>query len=206
MKDDDTDQLVDLARAGDDSAQHQLLEKHRDRLRRMVVVLLDQRVSARIDPSDVLQSAIASAAKKLPDYLEQRPIAFYPWLRKIVKEELIDIHRHHIYAQRRSVAREHRPYRRISDASAMDLADRLISREPSPSTGANQQEQLESITAGLENLSDGDREILQMRFVEQLKVREIGEVLDIPEAAARSRVRRAIDRLSAFITKEESQS
>ena len=201
----DTDQLLDLAREGDHSAQRKLLERHRVRLRRMVAALIDPRVSARIDPSDVLQDAIASAALKLPEYLKEQPVAFYPWLRRIVKEELIDVHRRHIRAQRRSVNREHIPYKAMDDASAMHLANHLVGHEPSPSAALNLQEQREAVQLGLQQLGEGDRELLLMRFVEQLKIREIADVLDIPVAAARSRVRRAIERLSDHVDKRPSQ-
>ena len=69
----DTDLLITLAQRGDTSARHQLLLRHRERLRRMVVSMLNPRLSARIDPSDVLQDAFAKAAQKLPDYLKDQP-------------------------------------------------------------------------------------------------------------------------------------
>ena len=55
------DQLIESAGRGDAAARQQLLHEHRDRLRRMVAVRLDRRLAARVDPSDVVQEALAEA-------------------------------------------------------------------------------------------------------------------------------------------------
>lgn len=96
MTDCDTDQLLDHARAGDTSAQAELLSRYRDRLRRMIAAFVDPQLAARLDPSDILQDALTTAAIKLPNYLEEQPIGFYPWLRQIVREQLIMAHRKHV--------------------------------------------------------------------------------------------------------------
>jgi RNA polymerase sigma-70 factor (ECF subfamily) len=49
----DTDHLLTRAAQGDVFARHSLLERFRPRLRRMVAVRLDRRLSARLDPSDL---------------------------------------------------------------------------------------------------------------------------------------------------------
>src|ERR1700757_2715447 len=84
----------------------ELLDRHRDRLRRMVAVRLDPRLAAGVDPSDVVQEALAKADAKLDRYLRERPLPFYPWLRQLAQERLIDLHRRHVQARRRSVTRE----------------------------------------------------------------------------------------------------
>jgi RNA polymerase sigma-70 factor, ECF subfamily len=50
---------------GDKRAAQWLMELHRGRLRRMIAVRLDDRISALLDPSDVVQEALADAARKL---------------------------------------------------------------------------------------------------------------------------------------------
>src|SRR5215831_17317260 len=93
-----TEQLLEQASRGDTAA--------RDRLRSMVRVRMDRRLAARIDPSDVVQEALADAAGKLTDYLRRRPLPFYPWLRRLAWERLLALHRRHVRAGCRSVARE----------------------------------------------------------------------------------------------------
>ena len=82
----DTDQLLDRAAQGDDRARQQLLARHRRQLRRMVATHLDRRLAARVDASDVVQEALADAARKLDGYLRERPLPFYPWLRRLAWE------------------------------------------------------------------------------------------------------------------------
>ena len=98
--------MLDRAGHGDARARQLLLERHRARLRRMVAVRLDRRVAARVDPSDLVQETLAEAAARLSDYLRRRPLPFYPWLRQIAWDRLVEAHRRHLRAGRRSVARE----------------------------------------------------------------------------------------------------
>jgi RNA polymerase sigma-70 factor (ECF subfamily) len=196
MFDVDTDSLIERAKAGDTSAQQSLLMRHHERLRRMISVFLDPRLSARVDPSDVLQDALTCAAARLPEYLRHQPVAFYPWLRQIVRNELIDIHRRHVLAQRRAVDREQTFGWGISDASAMRIADRLTSDESSPSQKLQAKERRDRVKAALSKLPSADRELLLMRCAEQLTVEEISEVLGISLTAVRSRLRRGLQKLS----------
>jgi RNA polymerase sigma-70 factor (ECF subfamily) len=85
----DTDELVQRSAGGDNEARVQLLARHRGRLRRMIGVRLDRRLSARIDPSDVVQEVLMEAHNKLDDYLRNQPLPFYPWLRQIAWQRFI---------------------------------------------------------------------------------------------------------------------
>ncbi len=131
--DPDTDELLREASGGDHAAMEQLLARHRDRLRRMVRLRIDARVAARVDPSDVVQEAISDAWRKLPGYLRHRPVPFYPWLRQLAWERLIDLHRRHIHAQIRTVKREEGRAMALPDESAAELANRLVTSGTSPS-------------------------------------------------------------------------
>jgi RNA polymerase sigma-70 factor (ECF subfamily) len=82
LPEEDTEDLLRRAAAGEGAAREQLLARHRDRLRHVVAMRLDRRLAARVDPSDVIQEAMADAAGKLPEYLRQRPLPFYPWPRQ----------------------------------------------------------------------------------------------------------------------------
>src|SRR5262245_20358821 len=113
----DTDELLRAAASGDDSARQQLLARYRSRLRQMVALRLDWRIIARIDPSDVVQETLAEAARNLDDYLRERPLPFYPWLRQFAWQRLLQLHRHHIQAQCRSVLYESSLEMAVTDRS-----------------------------------------------------------------------------------------
>src|SRR5438132_9901340 len=106
LEDPSVEQLLAQARRGDSYSRDRLLEQYRQRLRQMVAVRIDRRLAARIDPSDVVQEALTEASQKLSDYLQARPIPFYPWLRQLAWDRLVELYRRHIVAQKRSVTRE----------------------------------------------------------------------------------------------------
>jgi RNA polymerase sigma-70 factor (ECF subfamily) len=190
-----TEALLQRAASGDTTAREQLLSRHRDRLRRMVAVRLDRRLSARIDPSDVVQEALADAAVQLDDYVDRRPLPLYSWLRQFALRRLVDMHRHHLHAHRRSVARERHHDLPLPDRSAIALVDRLIGSGTSPSGRLIRIEHRIRLREALEGLPIRDREVLVMRYLEQLSSAEIASVLGIGEGAVKMRLLRAAERL-----------
>jgi RNA polymerase sigma-70 factor (ECF subfamily) len=197
----DTDHLLDRAGHGDEAARQELLSRHRDRLRRMVRVYLDRRLAARVDPSDVIQDALTEAAVKLPDYIRERPLPFYPWLRRIAWERLVKVHRRHLRAGMRDATRESRDLD-LPCQSAWDLAARLVASGTSPSRHAMQDEARVRVREALERLGERDREVLVMRYLEQLAIREIAAALGLTEGAVKLRHLRALERVRALLAGE----
>jgi RNA polymerase sigma-70 factor (ECF subfamily) len=194
----DTEDLLERSAAGDRDARGALLQRHRDRLRRMVAVRLDRRLAARVDPSDVVQEALAEAERRLDDYLRQRPVPFYPWLRKLAEERLIDEYRRHVGAGRRSVIREGEALG-LSDASTRGLAERLLDPGAGPSEALRRQEANERLRSALVALAEAEREVLVLRYLEGLPAREVGQVLGVSEAAAKTRALRALRSLKRLL-------
>jgi RNA polymerase sigma-70 factor (ECF subfamily) len=191
----ETEELLDRAGAGDGMARQQLLMRHRNRLRQMVALRIDRRMAARVDPSDVVQEALADAARSLSDYLRDRPLPYYPWLRQFAWERLLQLHRHHLLTQRRSVNREQLRIFDVADESEAVLADRLVNSGSGPSARLLAAELRDRVRSALASLEPHDREVLVLRYLEQLATREIAAVLGINEAAVKTRHRRALERL-----------
>ena len=198
----DTDELLRQATLGDNDARQRLLDRHRGRLRQMVAVRVDRRLSARVDPSDVVQEALAEASLHLDDYLRDRPLAFYPWLRRFAWERLVALYRQHVLAGKRSVTREERGALLLSDQSAGALADRLLAPGTSPSHRVIRDELLDRVRGALARLAPKDREVLVMRHLEQLSTAEVAAVLGISEGAVMTRQTRALVRLRALLDDE----
>lgn len=95
-EDPETEARLRAAAQGDGQAVSWLLELHRPRLRRMVDTRLDDRPSARLDASDVVQETLLDAASKLADYIRERPLPFYPWPHRLTFERLARARRHHL--------------------------------------------------------------------------------------------------------------
>jgi RNA polymerase sigma-70 factor (ECF subfamily) len=197
----DTDQLVGDASRGDAGARQLLLTRHRDRLRRMIAVRLDRRLAARVDPSDVVQEALAEAARRLDGYLRGPPLPFYPWLRHIAWERLVKVHRHHLYARRRTVEREEPPG--LPDESAVELAERLLASHSGPSARLRRREQRDRVLAALEALPDQDRDVLVLRYLEDLPTAEAAAVLGVSDGAVKMRLLRAVQRLRDVLGEED---
>src|SRR5262249_18210140 len=117
---DDTDELLRRSARGDNAARQDLLARHRGRLLKMIAVPLDRRLLARLDPSDVVQEVLLEAHGKMEDYLRDRPIPFYPWLRQIAWQRLVKFHQHH-HAQKRRVTSEGPQALELPDDSIADL-------------------------------------------------------------------------------------
>ena len=199
----DTDSLLRSAGLGDDAARTELLARHRDRLRRMVAVRIDRRLAARVDPSDVVQEALADAALGLSGYLRDRPLPFYPWLRQVTWLRLVQLYRHHVVAQRRSVDREVPAEPPIADASAQILAAACLAAGGStPSRALIREELLDRVHAALARLDPRDREVLVMRHLEGMSSAEVGAVLLINEGAVRARLVRALKRLRGLLDQD----
>jgi RNA polymerase sigma-70 factor (ECF subfamily) len=195
--DHETEDLLDRAWHGDPAARQLLLTRHRARLRQMIAVRLDRRVAARVDPSDVVQEALAEADRKLDDYLRERPLPFYPWLRRLAWERLVKLHRRHITADRRSV--RHEAAGPLPDESALELARRLVNPGASPSSVAVRREMQGRVQAALAELPWRDREVLVLRYLEQLSTAEVAAVLDITPGAVKLRHLRALERLRGLL-------
>ena len=188
----EAEELLARAAGGDLQARQRLLGLHRDRLRKMVAVRLDRRIAARVDPSDVVQETLAAAAAGLSDYLRRRPLPFYPWLRQIAWDRLIEVHRGHVQAAGRSVRREETE---LPEHSAFDLADRLAGGVTSPSLRAAREEMRGLVRNAIAHLAATDREVLVLRHLEGLQTAEIAALLHISHDAVRARHVRAIERL-----------
>jgi RNA polymerase sigma-70 factor (ECF subfamily) len=198
----DTDWLVEQARSGDVEARKDLMERHRSRLRQMVSLRLDPRLAARVDPSDVVQEALAATYPRLDDYLRDPPLPFYPWLRQFAWDCLWQLHRRHVAARRRSVAREQAWQPGLSSESVVQLSQRLLARGSSPSNHLIRQALRDRLQAALARLSPNDREILVMRNLEQMPAAEIAAVLGIKEGTVRVRHLRALERLRTLLDLE----
>jgi RNA polymerase sigma-70 factor (ECF subfamily) len=201
----DTDTLIRKARQGDAAAREQLLGRHRGRLRHLVAYRLDPRLAARVDPSDVVQEALADASRKLSDYLEHRPLPYYPWLRQLALERLLKLHRRHITAQKRSVTREEELIPPLPDESALELAGQLVARGQ-PIGHLLRIELRQRVRTVLAKLEPRDREVLVLRHVEQMSAREMAAVLGITAGAVRVRHLRALQRFQYLLGQEISDA
>jgi RNA polymerase sigma-70 factor (ECF subfamily) len=192
--------LIERAGAGDREALTTLLTRHRDRLRRMVEMRLDTRLQARLDASDVVQEAYIDVAERLEEYLRDPKQPLFLWLRQVVGDRLVKLHRHHLGTQMRDAGREVSLYRgALPAASSAALAAQLLGRHTSPTQAALRAERILRVQEALNALDPIDREILSLRHFEELTANEAAQVLGIEESAAAKRYFRALKRLKEVL-------
>jgi RNA polymerase sigma-70 factor (ECF subfamily) len=165
----------------------------------MVAFRLDQRIAARIDASDVVQETLAEADQKLPAYLQRRPLPFYPWLRQLALERMARLYRQHVQARKRTVLREERALPRMPDASAAHLAAKLWRSGSSAGSRLRREELQMRLQAAMADLPEADRELLLLRHVEQMPLREMASVLRLSDSAVKMRHLRALARLRSLL-------
>jgi RNA polymerase sigma-70 factor (ECF subfamily) len=198
-KDDNNKQLLEVAMLGSGTARNQLLERHRDQLRRMIAGKIDKRVAARVDPSDIVQDTLHQAYVRMDDYFVDPKIPFVAWLRRIALDRLMDVHRLHLDAQRRSVRREQHWTVDVNEESLDVLAQQVAASGIGPEQRAMHSEAIARTRAALPQLRPTDREILMLRYLEQLTVYEISEILGISQTSVTSRHLRALQRLRQLV-------
>jgi RNA polymerase sigma-70 factor (ECF subfamily) len=197
-----TSVLLNQVAAGDEAAVTELFGLHRERLRHMVALRMDDRLTSRFDPSDVVQEALVEANRRLPTYLNTRPLPFYPWLRKIAWEKLVHLHRRHIEAQRRSVRRE-TTGPELSSHSKVALVEQLAATSVRPSDDIVREELRTRVCAALDALSPNDREVITLKHLEEMSFKEAAAVIGITEQGVYSRYRRAVEKLHRLLKHDQ---
>ncbi|MDV6028996.1 MAG: sigma-70 family RNA polymerase sigma factor [Phycisphaera sp. RhM] len=195
--------LLKRALAGNVDAMDQLLLRHRDRLKSMVMVHMDSRLASRFDASDVVQDTLLTAAQRLNQYDPSR-VSFYIWLRQIARDRLSELYQRHVGTKKRSVLREH------AWGLSQDSTDRLAVRFTIPTEAILDQvirrERQQRLQIALARLPEQQREILVMRHLEQLSMAEIAAACELTEGAVKMRQLRAVRRLRRLLELESSSS
>jgi RNA polymerase sigma-70 factor (ECF subfamily) len=190
------DDLIRRVTQGDEAALARLFSFHYERLWRIVNFRIDRRLRGRVDADDVMQEAYLSASQRMDKFLYDHPRSLFIWLRMIVTQTLVDVHRRHIGAKKRDASRDVSVNSGWSAAStSYSLSFHLLGHLTSPSQAAVRAELSEQIDQALAGMSDVDREVLALRHFEELTNIETAHVLEMSEQAASIRYIRAISRL-----------
>ena len=194
-------ELLAQAGKGQSHAEEELLALFREPLRRAVELRLDPALARREDPSDIVQKVLFDAHRRLADYLKEPKMPFHLWLRHMAQDRIIDTYRRHKEAARRSIDHEQSQQPPAwASQSSVQLLGQLVDHERTPASAALQQELQQKLQEVLKSLEDMDREVILMRYYEQLSNQEIAAALGLTEAAASMRHLRALRRLKDALT------
>src|SRR5262245_7507639 len=204
---DDTQRLLDDAKTGDASAVDRLLGEFREPLRRVINLRLDPVLARRVDASDIVQDVLVEANQRLTEYLKNPVMPFHLWLRHLAQDRIIDTHRRHRQAQRRSIDKE-QPIQRPAwaDESSVQLVAQLVDAEQTPASAAIHQELQRRLNDALARLDEDDREVIPTRQHEPLSNQDVAAALELTEAAAQMRYLRALRKLRAVLVPDSDPS
>ena len=190
--------MTELVCTGNPAALGEVFTHYRDRLRRMVVIRMDRRLQGRIDPSDVLQEAHFDAAGRLEEYVRDTKVPPFLWLRTVVGDRLVKLHRQHLGAQMRDPGREVSLFRdALPAASSAALAAQLLGKHTSPTEAAVRAERMLRVQDALNRGPDRPRDPVAAAFRRALAVEAARR--GIEEAAAAKRHVRALARLKSAL-------
>ncbi len=200
---DETVELIAEVQNGDGGARNNLLERHRDALRRMIDMRLDRRIRGRVDASDIVQDVLVTADRRLNDFLDKPDVPFFIWLRKLAQDRVIDAHRKHRASAKRSVDREQAwTFQVNNDESTILLANQLRDDGITPAAAATLEEFRNHFERALNSMDDTDREIIVMRHYEFMTNKQVATALELSEHAASMRYVRALRKVGKLLRKE----
>jgi len=177
--------LLSQAFGGDKDALGRLLDLHRGYLRAIAQRELGGKLDARLDASDLVQQTCLSACREFSQFEGRQVGEFIVWLGRIHEQNIKDVIRAHVQADRRAVDRE----RRMDALGGQDWA---ADSAPSPSARMLASEQAVVLTHALEKLPELQREAIRLRYLEGLPVAEIANRLGCSVSAVAGLLKRGM--------------
>jgi RNA polymerase sigma-70 factor (ECF subfamily) len=177
-------ELIREAQKGSHRAFEELVRRYSERAYRAAFrVVRDPQIA-----EDVLQEALLKAYRSLRSF-ESRS-SFYTWLYRITVNLALDRQR-----------REKRgPSVEWNDEVARDVDPRGMVNAPADPEVASGRVQIRRLVAeGVQELPDGQREVLLLREVEGLSYEEIAQSMEISKGTVMSRLHYARKKLIAFL-------
>jgi len=168
----DPEQLLQQAKAGDQEALGQMLERYRSYLAVLARVQIGRRLQGKVDASDVVQEAFLGASRDFPQFRGRTEKEFLSWLRQVLASLLANLVRHYQGTQRRDVRLERQLGGEL-DQSSQALDRGLIALQSSPSQQAVRREQSVLLAEALNRLPGELRDLLILRHLEGLTFPEV---------------------------------
>ncbi|MCB9852586.1 MAG: sigma-70 family RNA polymerase sigma factor [Phycisphaerales bacterium] len=172
--------------SGDADALQRLLVHYHDILLRKIDAEIGFGVRRYLDSEDVLQNAYAAAFNSIGKCDFDGPGGFYAWLEAIALEKLRTAVRD-LRRKKRDIRREHHAdsfgAAGANTTSYPDLFAVLTSGQSTPSRQLANREAGAALVSSLARLSDPQRAVIRMRFLEDRPVAEIAAVLGKSEDA-----------------------
>lgn len=166
-------------RRGDLDALSALLTRYQNRLYRYLLRLVREPATA----EDLFQQTWVRVAERIRRYDSRR--SFEAWLFAVARNLAID----HLRRLKPESLDEPAP----GDPTGAPAVARLRAADPPPLDGILARERAGRLAAALGELPVIYREVLTLRFEEEMKLEEVAAVLDAPLSTVKTRLRRGLE-------------
>lgn len=166
-------ELVRAAAGGDTEAFERLVRTYENKIYHLALRMCGSSEEA----SDIAQEAFLAAWRGLPSFRGEANFA--TWLYRLTSNAAID------YLRRQ---KKERGDMSLDDE---DLGLDAVDTGPGPQDAAERTEVRTAVTAGLQQLSEGHRQVLVLREIQGLSYEEIADVLEVDLGTVKSRISRA---------------
>ena len=184
----DESEILARIRAGDIGAVQYLFEEHRTRIYRICLLYLDHSDDAK----DALQETFLRAYRSIKNF--RGDSSFTTWLTRIAINICLNMRRDRRYADSLDPDR--------LDMLGVDQGQELlISRPEDPEQAVRMRELREKIMRVVETLPPRERMAFVLKHFEQLKIREISDLMHISEGTVKSFLHRALVTLREELTR-----
>ena len=193
--DNKTQNLVTLAREGDETALNQLCRVYAPRVLWLVRLRMGKELRAKLESMDVVQDVLIYALRDLGDFTYKTEGDFVRWLSRVAENRLRD-NLDKLHAVKRDIRKEvrlnsHRIAAEDSFAAAAEPMDTTT-----PSAIMSKSEEFDRLAKAIDTLKPEYREVLVLAKIEGLSYREIGNKWGKSADAVRMLVSRAMGALS----------
>jgi RNA polymerase sigma-70 factor (ECF subfamily) len=168
------EELLALARTGDDGALGQLLERYRPYLSLLARVQIGRRLQGKADCADVVQETFLEASRHFEQFRGTTEAEVVVWLRQILAGCLAHLVRRYCGTQARDVRLE-RALECDLNQSSQALDRGLVAVESTPSQRASHREQAVLLAEALALLPDDYHEVIVLRHIEGLTFPQAAE-------------------------------
>jgi RNA polymerase sigma-70 factor, ECF subfamily len=162
------------------------LEEYREYLLLLARLRLPAVLRSKVSPSDVVQETLLKAHKHRGDFGGKTEAEQAAYLRKILANTIIDLHRK-VAGGKRDLALE-RSLEGSLEHTSCRLEHWVVAEQAGPSTNVEREEMLQRVAKALDKLSEAQRTALELRYLQEppKSLAEIAQHLGRTEKAAAS--------------------